>query len=126
MATAAGVVGPYSHMQEEHGVDDYSLPTFFRLHDMDGDRRLDRRELAVLYGGHDLDVDPDMIDARLVAPILAEYDADGDGMLSLEEYQRALDMDVGQPAPPASPVSGKCGLVRVPPLPSHTPLARGG
>ena len=87
-------------MREAHNVDDYTLPTFFKLHDANNDRLLDRRELAVLYGGHDIDVDLETLEINIVQPILDKFDSNGDGKLSVQEYQAALEMDVGQPGVP--------------------------
>ena len=78
-------------MRESHGVDEYTLPTFFRLHDLDHDMKLNRRELAALYGGHGVDVDLNTIDRVVVSSMLARFDKDGDAMLSLSEYMAAIE-----------------------------------
>ena len=76
------------------------MPAFFRLHDVDHDRRLSPRELAVLYGGHDYDVDLDAIEEQIVDPLLDRFDTDRDGYLSLDEYRHAIDVDDGVPSGP--------------------------
>ena len=87
-------------MRQEHSIEDYSMPAFFRLHDVDHDRRLSPRELAVLYGGHDYDVDLDAIEEQIVDPLLDRFDTDRDGYLSLDEYRHAIDVDDGVPSGP--------------------------
>ena len=65
----------------------------FRLHDDNGDGRLDRDELSRMIAlalAEDDVVTHDARIARLVAAVIAAADSDGDGLLSFEEFEAAL------------------------------------
>jgi hypothetical protein len=77
-------------MHTEHHIDNFDLPAFFTLHDLNLDGMWDVPEIEAVYGVHHHSVkeavggQQELVDGRaatIVAQVLAKLDKDGDGML---------------------------------------------
>lgn len=71
-------------MISEHHIDQFDLPAFFKLHDLDSDGFWTTDEIAALYGlrhhsvtGLDKKV-PDGLEEQIVSAVLAKLDKNGD------------------------------------------------
>lgn len=75
-------------MHTEHHIDNFDLPAFFTLHDLNLDGSWDRAEIEAVYGVHHHSIkeavggQQDVVDGRaatIVASVLAKLDTDKDG-----------------------------------------------
>ncbi|KAL1409493.1 hypothetical protein Q8F55_003476 [Vanrija albida] len=86
-----------SHMHNEHHIDSFDPPAFFKLHDLDSDGFWSADEIAALYGlrhhsvldPHRASTVPDGLETRVVAEVLGKLDTDGDDHHKLEEEEDA-------------------------------------
>lgn len=78
-------------MHTEHHIDNFDLPAFFTLHDLNLDGQWDVPEIEAVYGVHHHSVKEavgghaDVVDyraANIVTQVLAKLDTDNDGMWS--------------------------------------------
>ncbi|KAI4522075.1 hypothetical protein K525DRAFT_223637 [Schizophyllum commune Loenen D] len=82
------------HMSKEHHIDSFDLPSFFQLHDLDGDGVWNRAEIEAIYGVHHVysqkkskdDVEHQKKADTIVETVLAKMDKNKDGEIALEEF----------------------------------------
>lgn len=78
-----------AQMMSEHHIDQFDLPAFFKLHDLDSDGFWTTEEIAALYGLRHHSVTgeekktPDGLEEQIVSAVLAALDKNGD----CESYQ---------------------------------------
>lgn len=71
-------------MMSEHHIDQFDLPAFFKLHDLDSDGFWTTEEIAALYGLRHHSVTgqekktPDGLEEQIVSAVLAKLDKNGD------------------------------------------------
>lgn len=76
-------------MHNEHHIDSFDPPAFFKLHDLNSDGYWNADEIAALYGlrhhsvldPHRASNVPDGLEDKVVAEVLGKLDTDGDGEL---------------------------------------------
>lgn len=80
---------------EEHHIVDFDGASFFKLHDFDGDGFLSAAEIARTYGLSDPSNDdlPQEKRAAVVPAVMALFDADADGRISLAEWRKGFVED---------------------------------
>ncbi|TRM61589.1 hypothetical protein BD626DRAFT_549159 [Schizophyllum amplum] len=82
------------HMSKEHHIDSFDLPSFFQLHDLDGDGVWSRAEIEAIYGVHHVysqkkskdDVEHQKKADTIVETVLEKMDTNKDGEIALEEF----------------------------------------
>ncbi|KAJ3835793.1 precursor to secretory protein Ssp120 [Lentinula raphanica] len=81
------------HMMSEHHIDEFDLPSFHQLHDLNRDSYWDREEIEAIYGVHHIysqkkskdDVEHQKKADHISGEVLRIFDADKDGKVSIEE-----------------------------------------
>ncbi|KAF8499223.1 hypothetical protein F5888DRAFT_1611914 [Russula emetica] len=85
------------HMATEHHIESFDLPSFFQLHDLNGDGVWDAEEVEAIYGVHHVysqkkskDEEEHQQKAKLVVDTVFEaIDKDKDGKITVEEFEAA-------------------------------------
>ncbi|KAI0031254.1 hypothetical protein K488DRAFT_52491 [Vararia minispora EC-137] len=83
------------HMAQEHHIDTFDLPSFFHLHDLNRDGFWQKDEIEAVYGMHHLyakklsKASSELPLRTIVDTILRNMDKDGDGTVSLVEFEAA-------------------------------------
>ncbi|KAI0652366.1 hypothetical protein C8Q79DRAFT_937254 [Trametes meyenii] len=88
------------HMATEHHIDTFDVPAFFQLHDLNRDKVWDTEEIEAVYGVHHVysqkkskdEIEHANKAAHIVKEVLKRLDKNGDGKVSLEEFQ-AVGLD---------------------------------
>ncbi|KAJ4470819.1 precursor to secretory protein Ssp120 [Lentinula aciculospora] len=83
------------HMAMEHHIDEFDLPSFHQLHDLNRDSAWDKEEIEAIYGVHHIysvkkskdDVEHQNKADYISGEVLRLLDADKDGRISVEELE---------------------------------------
>ncbi|KIY52674.1 hypothetical protein FISHEDRAFT_34648 [Fistulina hepatica ATCC 64428] len=82
------------HMSSEHHIDSFDLPSFFQLHDLNGDKLWSRDEIEAIYGVHHEYMKKKSKDEAeqqekaefIVNAVLEKLDHNKDGVIDLDEF----------------------------------------
>ncbi|KAJ3995484.1 precursor to secretory protein Ssp120 [Lentinula boryana] len=84
------------HMSKEHHIDEFDLPSFHQLHDLNRDSVWDKEEIEAIYGVHHIysqqkskdDVEHQTKADYISGEVLRLLDANKDGKVSVEEFMK--------------------------------------
>ncbi|KAJ3877890.1 precursor to secretory protein Ssp120 [Lentinula edodes] len=83
------------HMSREHHIDEFDLPSFHQLHDLNRDSHWDKDEIEAIYGVHHIysqkqskdDVEHQKKADYISGEVLRLLDVNKDGKVSIEEFE---------------------------------------
>ncbi|KAI0778682.1 hypothetical protein BD413DRAFT_510964 [Trametes elegans] len=83
------------HMATEHHIDSFDAPSFFQLHDLNGDKVWDAEEIQAVYGVHHVysqkkskdELEHQKKADHIVGQVLRRLDKNRDGKITLEEFE---------------------------------------